>query len=143
LNQGKQLREEYEASGKVRFDYKDFIVISPESATAANAAKCAADQSRFWDYHDLLMSRSGLSADAFSKASLKSYAQQLGLDAAKFNACVDSDQHLDEVYQNVNEGKQLGVQSTPTFFINGQKVEGAVPYEQLKSIIDGYLANAQ
>lgn len=89
------------------------------------------------------MSRSGTSADAFSKAALKSYAQQLGLDTAQFNPCVDSDQHLEKVYQDVNEGKQLGIQSTPTFFINGQKVEGAIPYEQLKSIVDGYLANVE
>lgn len=119
------------------------IVISPESADAANASECAADQGRFWDYHDALMSRSGTSRDVFSKASLKQYAVELGLDTATFNACVDGDQHLEEVYQSVNEARGLGVQSTPTFFINGQKVEGALPYEQFKSIIDGYLANAQ
>ncbi len=133
----------YESTGKVRFNYRHFIVIGPESADAANASECAADQGRFWDYHDLLMSRSGTSADAFSKASLKSYGQQLGLNAAQFNPCVDSDQHLDKVYQDVNEGKQKGVQSTPTFFINDQKIEGAAPFEQFQSVIDGYLANTQ
>jgi protein-disulfide isomerase len=137
------LREEYEDSGKVRFDYRHFIVISPESADAANASECAADQGRFWDYHDLLMSRSGTAANVFSKAALKQYATELGLDAAAFNACVDGDTHLEKVYQDVNDGRAQGVGSTPTFFINGEKVEGAVAYEQFKSIVDGYLANAQ
>ena len=70
-------------------------------------------------------------------------AQQLGLETTQFNSCVDSDQHLEKVYQDMNEGKLLGVQSTPTFFINDQKIEGAAPFEQFKSIIDGYLANTQ
>ena len=95
------MREEYEESGKVSFEYKHFIVIGPESADAANASECAADQGRFWDYHDLVMSQSGTSRDAFSKAALKSYGQQLGLDATTFNACVDTDMHLDEVYEDV------------------------------------------
>ena len=133
----------FEETGKVRFNYRHFIVIGPESADAANASECAADQERFWDYHDLLMRQSGTSANAFSKAALKSYGQQLGLETAQFNSCVDSDQHLEKVYQDANEGKLLGVQSTPTFFINDQKIEGAAPFEQFKSIIDGYLANTQ
>jgi protein-disulfide isomerase len=135
------LREEYEKTGKVRFDYKDFIVIGPESADAANASECAADQGRFWDYHDALMARSGTGANVFGKAALKQYASELGLDTATFNPCVDGDKNLERVYQDVNEGRGLGVQSTPTFFINGQKIEGAVAYEQFKTVIDGYLAN--
>jgi predicted DsbA family dithiol-disulfide isomerase len=87
------------------------------------------------------MSRSGTSASAFSKDALKGYAQELGLDATTFNACVDSDEHLEKVYRDVSDGRDQGVGSTPTFFINGQKVEGAVAYEQFKTIIDGYLAN--
>ena len=79
----------------------------------------------------------------FSKASLKQYAAELGLDAAKFGPCVDNDTNLEKVYLDVNEGRDLGVQSTPTFFINGQKIEGAVSYEEFKTVIDGYLANAQ
>jgi protein-disulfide isomerase len=54
---------------------------------------------------------------------------------------VDSDEHLEKVYRDVSDGRDQGVGSTPTFFINGQKVEGAVAYEQFKTIIDGYLAN--
>ncbi len=117
-------------------------MIGPESADAANASECAADQSRFWDYHDVLMQRQGTARDAFSKGALKQYGAELGLDTAKFNDCVDGDLHLEKVYQDVNEGRDKGVSSTPTFFVNGQKVEGAVEYAQFKSIIDGYLANA-
>ncbi len=141
-NQGKQLRAEYEASGKVRFEFKSFIIEGPSTAGAANAAECAADQGRFWDYHDVLFSQSGLgTVDAvFSKPNLKQYGAQLGLNAAPFNRCVDDDQHLEKVYRDTSEGKGQGVKATPTFFINGQKAEGAIPYADMKARIEAALA---
>jgi protein-disulfide isomerase len=133
LGQGRQLRAEYEATGEVRFEYKHFIVGGSDTANAANAAECAADQGRFWDYHDLLFSQQGVVADPFSKSALKRYAAQLGLDTARFNRCVDGDQHLEKVYRDTAEGRDLGVTGTPTFFINGQKVVGAVPYTEFRA----------
>jgi protein-disulfide isomerase len=133
---GKRLREEYEGTGKVRFDFMPFSLGSAEPDDAANAAICAADQGRFWDYHDLLFARQGVSADAFSAASLKQYGQQLGLDAAKFNACVDSVAHDDKVHQTSKQGTSMGVNATPTIFVNNDRVVGAVPYDQLKAKID-------
>jgi protein-disulfide isomerase len=142
LNQGKQLRAEYEASGKVRFEAKNFIIEGPATAGAANAAECAADQGRFWDYHDLLFSQSGLGTvdTVFSKSNLKQYGVQLGLTAATFNSCVDGDLHLEKVYRDTSEGKGRGIQATPTFFINGQKIEGAAPYAEFKAKIEAALA---
>ncbi len=138
---GKRLREEYEAGGKVRFDFMPFSLGSAEPDAAANAAVCAADQGRFWDYHDLLFARQLVSADAFSAASLKQYGQQLGLDAAKFNPCVDSGAHADVVHQASQEGTSMGVNATPTIFVNNARLVGAVPYEELKAKIDTALAN--
>lgn len=144
LNQGKQLQEEYEQTGDVRFEYRSFIIEGASTREAANAAYCAADQGRFWDYHDLLFSRSG-SAQVqvvFSKTALKDYGAQLGLDQAQFNRCVDSGQHVPAVQNQHNEGYGLGVRATPTFFVNNQKFEGALPYASLKSAIDAALAAA-
>ena len=141
-NQGKQLRSEYEPGGKVRFDYKSFIIEGPATAGAANAAQCAADQGRFWDYYEVLYGRQGSGPEPFAKAALKQYGAQLGLYAARFNACVDADTHLEAVYRDASEGRGLGVQATPTFFVNGKKIEGAAPYSDFKNAIESALTTA-
>ena len=139
-SQGKQLRSEYEPTGKVRFDHKSFIIEGPATAGAAAAAHCAADQNRFWDYYYLLYSRQGAGSEPFAKSALKQYGAQLGLDSARFNTCVDADTHLETVYRESSEGRSLGVQATPTFFVNGKKLEGARPYSDFKSAIESALA---
>lgn len=142
LDAGKRLRTEYESTGKVRFEYKHFIINPPDTANAANAAECAADQGRFWDYHDLLFSQQGVSRDPFAKSALKQYAAQLGLDANQFNDCVDRDAHLEKVYRDASEGRNAGVEGTPTFFINGKRTTGEMPYTQIKAEIQAALAAA-
>jgi protein-disulfide isomerase len=137
LNQGKQLRAEYESTGEVRFEYRHFIISPPDTARAANASECAADQGRFWDYHDLLFSQQG---SPFSAANLKQYAAQLGLSAQPFNECVDKGSHLDKVYRDMAAGKEAGVTGTPTFFINGTSIPGEVSYAQFKAAVDAALA---
>jgi protein-disulfide isomerase len=141
-NDGKRLREEYEATGKVRFDFMPFSLGSAGPDAAANAAVCAADQGRFWDYHDLLFARQLVSADAFSASSLKQYGQQLALDATKFNVCVDTGAHADNVHRTSQEGTTRGVNATPTLFVNNDRVVGAVPYDQLKAKVDAALRAA-
>jgi protein-disulfide isomerase len=143
LDQGKKLRAEYEATGNVRFEYKHFIISPPDTANAANAAECAADQGRFWDYHDLLFSQQGVSASPFAKDSLKQYAVKLGLTSQLFNQCVDSDTHLDKVYRDSAVGRDSGVQGTPTFFINGKEITGDVPYSQFKAEVEAALVAKQ
>jgi len=142
VDDGKRLRQEYEAGGKVRFEFMPFSLGSPDPDNAANAAICAADQGRFWDYHDLLFARQLVSADVFSAASLKQYGQQLGLDATKFNQCVDTGAHADQVHQASQQGSSMGVNATPTIFVNSERVVGAVPYDQLKSKVDAALQAA-
>lgn len=142
LNQGQQLRAEYENGGKVRFEFKHFVLNWQATAAPANAALCAADQGRFWDYHDTLFSQQGTSAQPFSKAALKQYAVQLGLDTGVFNACVDSDQHVDILARDGSAGRAQGVSATPTFLINGQKIEGAVPYANFKAAVEAAIALA-
>lgn len=143
LGTGEQLRAEYAATGKVRFVYNHFIIGGTPTANAANAAECAADQGRFWDYSDGLFNRQTASADPFNKTALKQYAADLGLDTAQFNRCVDSDQHLEKVYQDTNTGRGRGVKATPSFFIGSQMIEGAIPYADFKAAIDAALAAAE
>lgn len=141
LNQGKQLQQEYEKTGKVRFDARSFIIEGPSTRDAANAALCAAEQGRFWDYQDLLFNKSGTAQPqvVFAKTALKNYGAQIGLDAAKFNTCVDKGQYLPEVQSQNNEGAARGVKATPSFFINGKKIEGAAPYAEFKAAVDAAL----
>jgi protein-disulfide isomerase len=143
LDAGKRLRADYEAGGNVRFEYKYFVINPPDTANAANAAECAADQGRFWDYHDVLFGQQGVSQNPFAKSALKQYAVQLGLDSQQFNSCVDNDTHLDKVYRDSADGANAGVTGTPTFFINGQKYVGDLPYEELKADVDAALGAAQ
>lgn len=144
LNQGKQLQQEYEKTGKVRFDHRSFIIEGPSTRDAANAAYCAAEQGRFWDYSEVLYNKSGTSQPqvVFAKSALKNYGAQVGLDAAKFNACVDNGQYLPEVQSQHNEGAARGVKATPSFFINGKKIEGAAPYAEFKAAVDAALKAA-
>ena len=136
LGPGKQIRDEYEGTGKVHFEFKQFRLGDQSTTDAANASECAADQGRFWDYHDLLFSQQGVSADPFTRSALKQYAAQLGLDTARFNRCVDDSQHLEKVYRDTQEGQKQGVTGTPAFFINGEKVPGYISYDALKGKIE-------
>jgi len=144
LNQGRQLRQEYEGTGKVRFEYRSFMIEGASTREAANAAYCAADQKRFWDYSEVLFNKSGTDQpqNVFSKSALKNYGAQIGLDMAKFSQCVDSGQFIPEVQNQNAEGVRLGVKATPSFFINGRKIEGAAPYAEFKAAIDAALGGS-
>ncbi len=141
--QEKQLRADYEASGKVRYEYKSQNIGGTPTRDAANAAECAADQGKFWDYHDALFARQGTAANPFTKPLLKRYAAELGLDAAKFDPCVDQNAHYDTVRAQEREASSKGVDSTPTFFVNDKKVMGAVPYDQFKAEVEAAIESAK
>ena len=119
---------------KVKVVWKDFPLTSihPEAFKASEAAHCAGDQGKYWEYHDrLFQNQRALQVDA-----LKKHAADLGLDAAAFNTCLDSGRYSARVRQGLQEGAALGVGSTPSVFINGRLVQGAQPFEAFKDIID-------
>ncbi len=92
-----------------------------ESHYAAQAAECANQQGKFWEYHDKLFQVwTGENVGTFTKPKLKQYAADLKLDSGKFNTCLDSDATLPAVNADIAEANRLGVNSTPTFFINGK-----------------------
>jgi protein-disulfide isomerase len=142
LGTGMRLRAEYEPTGLVRYEFKHLRLGSPGPDDASNAAECAADQGRFWDYHDIVFAQQGVARDPFGKAALKQYGAQLGLNAAVFNRCVDTGQHMDKVLRDSDQGRAQRVSGTPTFFVNGAQLVGDVPYDQFKAAIDAALAGA-
>lgn len=123
---------------QIRFVYRDFPLesIHPNAMSAAYAADCALEQGEFWDYHDKLFSNElGLSPEAYQE-----YASQLGLDEEQFQECLDSGRYQEEVQSDFEFAANLGVRSTPTFFINGIAVVGAQPFEIFQQVIDKELA---
>lgn len=130
-----QVRKQY--GDKVRFVWRDFPVITDQSPKAAEAARCANDQGKFWEYHDLLYARQ----PALDVNSLKDYAAQLGLDAAKFNPCLDSGRHKAEVDSNLRDAMSRGFRGTPTFLINDMPVVGGPSLGYLRQLIDPLLAS--
>lgn len=109
----------------VKFVYRDFplIDIHPYAVRAAHAAACARDQGEFWKYHDQLF----LHQQELKNEQWGQYAQQIGLDQKKFDACMKSQKHIKEIERDYQDGVALGVRGTPTFFVQGVRVQGAVP----------------
>lgn len=129
-----QIRAQY--GDKVRFVWYDFPVITPQSPKAAEAARCAADQGKFWDYHDLLY----LHAPAIGVDALKAYANELKLDRASFNQCLDSGVHQTAVERDLQDAFAHQFHGTPSFLINGQPLIGPPAFAVLQQRIDALLA---
>ncbi len=131
------LLKQYVDTGKVQFVYKHSAFLGPESTWAAQAAECAADQGKFWQYHDTLFERQkGENQGVFSKDNLVAFGKDLGLDMAQFEPCVREDKTLARVQADTQEGQQFGVRGTPTFFINGRPLVGAQPIEAFQKTIE-------
>jgi protein-disulfide isomerase len=123
---------EADYKGKIAFAYKDLpLPMHPHAQKAAEAAQCAGVQNKYWEYHDLLLKTRQLEVP-----QLKSAARQLNLDVKQFDACLDSGVRAEAVKATIDEATKLGMQGTPSFFINGRYVSGVLPYEQLKQIVD-------
>jgi protein-disulfide isomerase len=123
--------------------WHDLSFLGQESVWAAEAADCAAEQGQFWPYHDKLFAeQAGENHGAFSKNNLKLFAANLGLDQEAFSACVDSDRYAGQVRAETEAGRQQGVRSTPTLFVNGEKLEGVPSFDQLSQVIAAKAAEA-
>jgi protein-disulfide isomerase len=132
-----QIAPKYIDTGKAKVVYHYMTFIGPESQYAAEAAECANDQGKFWVFADYVLGhQAGENAGAFSKENLKGFAPKVGLDTTQFNACLDSGKHANAVQQESQQGQALGVRATPTFFINGQKIEGLLSAQQFGQYID-------
>ncbi len=140
-NTAPQLLKDYVDTGKVKFVYKDLAFLGQESTWAANAALCAKEQNKFWEYHDYLFGHQGQeNSGAFSQDKLKGFAATLGLNTTQFNSCLDSQKYNAQVTANQTEASKNSFNSTPSFAIGSTPIIGAQPYAQIKAAIDAELA---
>lgn len=113
-------------NGKVRLVWKDFpLSIHSYAQKAHEAARCAWEQDKFWEYHDVLFG----SKNKLGINDLKRYAKELGLDENQFSNCLDSGKYAALIREKVNEGVASGVSGTPSFLVNGRIIVGAQPYQ--------------
>lgn len=142
-----QIKQAYE--GKVRYVYRDFIVHGEPATKISEAAECADDQDKFWEYHDKLWEeyqtvgqQAGAGIGALA-TTLKGYASDLGLDTATFDDCLDTGKNTAEVQKDSQDARSYGVSGTPGFFINGQPVSGAQPFAVFQQVIDAALEEGE
>ena len=122
---------------KVKLVFRQFpLEFHKEAPKAAEASLCAGDQGKFWEYHDALFANQS----ALQVEQLKEHAKKVGLDAAKFDKCLDSGEKAATVKADQEDGQKVGVNGTPAFFINGILLSGAQPFDEFKSVIDAELA---
>ena len=119
--------------GQLKLVFRDFPLrqIHPEAQKAAEAAQCANDQGQFWQYHDRLFAVTELGV-----ADLKQYALEMGLDAGSFDDCLDSGKYSQEVQADIDDARAAGVNATPSFFVNGLPINGAVPFERFVEMVE-------
>ncbi|MDD5721178.1 MAG: thioredoxin domain-containing protein [Candidatus Pacebacteria bacterium] len=135
----------YVNTGKVLFVYRDFTFLGPESVKASEAARCAGDQGKFWEYYNYLYGhQNGENKGGFSDTNLKFFAKTLGLDTSEFNKCLDSGKYTEAVTDSKTEGTTAGVTGTPKGFILRDNkiagtIDGAESWSTVKPKIDSAL----
>lgn len=150
-----QIIETYIKTGKVYFTYRsmgNFVsdniaratgVQSTESRDAIEAAYCAGDQNKFWEYHDILFANhTGEGVGDFAPRRLMAYAEALNLDMNAFRECFESHNYRDRANQDEIDGRAAGVDATPSFTINGELIKGALPFADFQKTIEAALAAA-
>ncbi|HVB65053.1 MAG TPA: DsbA family protein [Nitrolancea sp.] len=131
---------DYISTGKVHFQYNDLTFGWQESVDASEAAACAMDQGKFWQYHDTLFkNQKAENSGGFSRSRLKTMASNMGLDMTKFNACFDGHQTASAVKAMDQAAAQQNINSTPTFFVNGKQIN-YTGWGSVKAAIDAALA---
>ncbi|MFW0862590.1 MAG: DsbA family protein [Candidatus Komeilibacteria bacterium] len=133
----KQIMNEY--GGLVQFVYRHMPVDSlhPDAWNASLASTCADEQNAFWTYHDKLFTEQ----DNLSKDNLFAIAENLGMNMDQFKKCFDSEKYASQVRRDMNDGAELEIEGTPTFFANGEMLSGVLRYDQWKIILDAFLLN--
>jgi len=122
---------------RIHFVYREYPLPNHQYAkVAAEAGQCANEQGKFWPYHDRLFANQ----QRLTVPDLKDHAVQVGLDAPRFNACLDSHKYAAAVEADIKAGNDAGVNGTPAFFINGRMISGAQPFDAFKKIIDEELS---
>lgn len=131
-----QIQKEYIDTGKVKLYYRHYpLSFHPKAVPLALASECANDQGAFWQMHDKIFDNNSTVSTA-TDDTFKQWAVELGLNAATFNECYDSKTHQAKVDGDFADGGAVGVSGTPTFYINGRQLVGAMPFASFQAIID-------
>jgi protein-disulfide isomerase len=131
------IKEDYVDTGKVKLIFRDFPVHGQSEVALAMLAECAADQGKFWEMQAYLWE----GYDEWSQsddllATFQDKAQELGMDTDKYTSCLQEGTVVNRIIEDYNIGVQDGIQATPSFFINGTMITGAVPYEEFQKVIN-------
>jgi protein-disulfide isomerase len=121
---------------EVKLIFRDFPISAshPDALGAALAANCAFEQNKFWEYHDLLYNnQTELTIENFLL-----FAQDLKLNFDQFSQCLADQKYLNEIQNDLMDGVKLEITGTPTFFVNGYKISGVIPYETWVEILERY-----
>lgn len=133
----------YVEDGTLRIEWRDFAYLGQESVTAAQAARAAQEQGKFWEYHDALYQKQrSINGGGFSDEKLVELAADLGLDTEAFKSGLTSGRFEEVVQRDLREAQDTGIQGTPSFIINEQRLVGPQPLEAFEQVIDEELQNA-
>ncbi len=137
-----QIIKDYVNTGKAKFYFRQFAFLGDASVVAANAAECANDQGKFWEFHDYLYKNQPSESDTsmYNTDTLTQAAAGLGMNADQFKTCLSTKKFDSRASKDLSEGQAAGVSGTPTIFVNGVAVVGAQPYSAFKTLIDQALA---
>lgn len=134
--------EKYVKTGKLKIIARDFPFLGKNSALAATAGNCALEQDKYWEFSDYLhKAQDAEEIISVNSDTLKESAKKLKLKESDFNKCLDSEKYLNEVKKDFEDGKLLGIEGTPTTFINNERIDGAEPYEEFEKVIDALLVS--
>lgn len=140
-----QIYENYIKPGKANLVFVDLAFLGKDSPKAAQAAYCAEDQGKYWEYHNMLYDSQEPQIDGgwASNERLKAFAFDIGLNMSLFEECLDSNKYEKRVQFNINQAKSNGVTGTPTFILVGpnaqNKIGGAQPYEVFQNTLDSMI----
>ena len=119
----RQIKDEYVEKGSVRFGYWNYAILGDESQWAAQASECAADQGKFWEYHDIIyQNQNGENQGYFTNARMIGFAKDLGLNTDQFGTCLSSEKYKQKVQDDLDYGKSKNIDRTPSFLVNGRLV---------------------
>ncbi|MEA1962896.1 MAG: thioredoxin domain-containing protein [Patescibacteria group bacterium] len=127
-----KIREIASVYDNIKFIYRDFPVLSELSTQLASAVRCAGEQGLFWVMHDKIFLNQGIGSDE----KIIELFKQIGGDEKKFNSCFKNNKYLPEIEKDLRDGQTLNITGTPIWFINGQRIEGDIPYEFLVNLIN-------
>jgi len=146
-----ELERQYIDKGLVQLEFHNFAILGGdappeqnESTLAAEAAECANDQGRYWEYHyKLFAEQRGENQGAFRPERLKQFASDLALDREDFDRCLDSHEHSDLILEQQRAALEAGVRGTPSFLVNGELAEGFRTFEQFAALIEAALESTE